>query len=97
MATIRPRPRTSPTTRSWSASGAEQAHELPAARQGVGLQVVGQQVVEVGQRPGRGERVAPEGGNGVGLDGIHEVGPTGDTADGQAIAEALGERQQVGQ
>ncbi len=60
------------------------------------LQIVLQQVVEVRLGPRHRQGIPAESGDRVGVEAVHDL-PTGDhAADGQPVAEALGEREQVG-
>ncbi|GDY57513.1 hypothetical protein SVIO_081360 [Streptomyces violaceusniger] len=54
------------------------------------------QVVEVGQTGGHGDGAAAEGGDRVGAQAVHDVGAGDDTADRHAVADALGEGEDVG-
>ena len=63
---------------------------------GVGLEVVVQDVVYVGEGSRRRDRVSAEGGEvEVGGDGFDHLGPSDDGADGEAVAEALGHHDHV--
>src|SRR5581483_6686631 len=63
---------------------------------GVVLQVVGEQVVQGGVAGRGGDRVAAEGGDAVAADPVEQVAAGDHAADGEAVAEALGERHRVG-
>ena len=62
----------------------------------VGLQVLGQQVFDVGLGTGHRDRVAAEGRDRISGDAIHDLGAGDHPADGEAVAGALGEGQQIG-
>ena len=96
MPIIRPRPRTSRTTPQPGGDGAQPLDEQPADAAGVALEVVLQQVGEVGDAGGHGDRAAAEGRDGVGVQAVHDLGAGDDAADGHAVADALGEGEDVG-
>src|SRR5579863_5886094 len=56
---------------------------------------MGQHVVQGGVARGGGDRVAAEGGDAVAADAVEQVGAGHDAADGEAVAQALGERHRV--
>ena len=92
MPIIRPRPRTSRTRRRRCAAiGPQPLDEQSADAAGVALEVVFQQIGEVGEAGRHGDRGAAEGGDGVGVQAVHDLGAGDDTADGHAVADALGE------
>src|SRR6202034_4409752 len=76
--------------------GPEPVDDDRAAGGGVLLQVVGEHVVEGGVAGGGGDRVAAEGRDAVAADAVEEVAAANDAADREAVAEALGERHEVG-
>ena len=69
---------------------------IVAAGLRVGLQVVGEHVVEGGVGGGGGDRVAAEGGDAVAADPVEQVAPADHAADREPVGEALGERHEVG-
>ena len=77
-------------------AGLELVEEEAAHLEGVALKVVAEQIVQIGERPGGGQRIAAEGGDRVGADRVDEVAPTDDTTDGQTVPQALGEGHQIG-
>ena len=54
-----------------------------------------QEIVEIGERPRGGQRIAPEGGDRVGADRVDEITATDHSTDGQAVPQALGERGEI--
>ena len=94
-ANIRPLPRTSPTAASGRPPRAGPLMIMLAGHGRVALQVVGEHVVEGGVGRGGGERVAAEGGDAVAADAVQQVAAGDHAADGEAVAQALGERHDV--
>src|SRR5690606_25155073 len=76
--------------------GAEPFDEHSADPPGVALEVVFEVVGEVGETGGHGDLGAAERGDAVGVQAVHDLGAGDDTADGHAVADALGEGQHVG-
>src|SRR5207342_1077044 len=72
------------------------AYDHAAQRGGVALQVMVEQVVNGGVGRGGGQRVAAEGGDAVARQAVHQVAAGDDPADGEPVAEPLGERDHVG-
>src|SRR5205085_1709760 len=75
--------------------GPQPLDEQTADAPGVALEVVFEEVGEVGEARGHGDGAAAEGGNGVRGQGVHDLGAGDDAAEGHAVADALGEGQQV--
>ncbi len=75
--------------------GPQPFDEEAADAAGVALEVVLQQVGEVGEARRHGDLGAAEGRNAVGVQAVHDVGAGYDTADGHAVADALGEGEDV--
>ena len=74
---------------------AEPADDQPAGHGGVALQVVGQQVVQGGVAGRGGDGVAAEGGDAVAADTVEQFAAGHHAADGEAVAQSLGERHRV--
>ncbi len=55
-----------------------------------------QEVGEVGEAGGHGDGGTAEGGDGVGVEAVHDGGAGDDAADRHAVADALGEGEEVG-
>src|SRR5205085_458115 len=70
-------------------------HQQVADPGGVALQVVVEDVVDHRVAAGRGERVPAEGGETDRVDRVHHLGPAHHTGQGQPVAHALGEGEQV--
>lgn len=85
-----------PYARELFGDGPQPLDEQSADLAGVSLEVVLQEVHEVGEARGHGDLGAAEGGDGVGVEAVHDLGAGDDPADGHAVADALGEGEDVG-
>ncbi len=90
-----PAPAHLPYGRHLRGGGSQPLDEQPADAPRVALEVVLDQVVEVGEARRHGDLGAAERGDAVGVQAVHDLGAGDDSADGHAVADALGEGHEV--